>query len=103
MRLDTRAFGLAAGAVAAVLFTLCALAIAIAPGATMAFFGYMMHLDLSRVPPALTLANFVGGLVCWTVGTALVFGLAAVIYNRLAGTGAAAQAAGRPQPATQHI
>src|SRR5690606_11601930 len=31
MRLDSRAFGLAAGAVAAVLFTLCALAVAIAP------------------------------------------------------------------------
>lgn len=103
MRLDTRAFALAAGAVAAVLFTLCALAIAIAPGATMAFFGYMMHLDLSGLPPTLTLANFVGGLICWTVGTALVFWLAAAIYNRLVRTGSVAQAAGHPQPATQHV
>ena len=88
MRLDTRAFAFAAGITAAVLFTLCALALAIAPGATIAFFGYMVHLDLSALPAALTLGSFVGGLVGWTLGTAITFGLAALIYNRLIGAGA---------------
>jgi len=83
MRLDTRAFAIAAGTSAAVLFILCALAVAIAPGPTTAFFGYLVHLDLSALPRTLTAASFVGGLICWTLGTALTFGLAATIYNRL--------------------
>jgi hypothetical protein len=45
MRLDARAFGLAAGATAAVPFTICALAVAIAPGPTTAFAGYLIHMD----------------------------------------------------------
>jgi len=98
MRLDTRAFAIAAGATAAVLFTLCALAVAIAPGSTTAFFGYLVHLDLSALPRTLTFASFIGGLICWTVGTALAFGLAAAIYNRVIRIGPVAQAAGGPQP-----
>ena len=47
MELDARAFGLAAGSVAAALFTLCALAVAIAPVPTTAFVGSLIHLDLS--------------------------------------------------------
>jgi len=86
MRLDTRAFAIAAGTTAAVLFTLCALAVAIAPGPTTAFFGYLVHLDLSALPRTLTFASFIGGLICWTLGTALTFGLAATIYNRLIGS-----------------
>lgn len=39
MKLDARAFGLAAGATAAVLFLVCALAVAIAAGPTTAFAG----------------------------------------------------------------
>ena len=93
MRLDTRAFAFAAAIVAAVLFTLCALAVAIAPGLTIAVFGYMVHLDLSALPAALTPGSFVGGLVCWTLGTGLTFGFAAAIYNRLIGAGTRAQAA----------
>lgn len=83
MRLDARAFGVAAGATAAVLFTVCALAVAIAPGATTAFAGYLIHMDLSGMSRSLTLGNFVGGLICWAVGTALTFWLVAAIYNRL--------------------
>jgi hypothetical protein len=101
MRLDTRAFAFAAGMTAAVLFTLCALAVAIAPGPTTAFFGYLMHLDLSTLPMTLTLGSFVGGLVCWTLGTALTFGFAASIYNRLVTPGLRAQVAGHPTAAVR--
>jgi FtsH-binding integral membrane protein len=101
MRLDTRAFAIAAGTTAAVLFTLCALAVAIAPGATTAFFGYLVHMDLSALPRTLTFASFIGGLICWTAGTALTFGLAATIYNRLIRVGSVAPAAGHQEPAAQ--
>ena len=103
MKVDTRAFALAAGATAAVLFTICALAVAIAPGPTTALFGYLIHTDLATLPRTLTLASFVIGLIGWTLGTALTFGLAASIYNRLIGVGSATQATGSPQPTVQHL
>ena len=87
MKLDARAFAVAAGATAAVLFLLCALAVAIAPGPTTAFAGYLIHTDLSGMSRTLTFGNFVGGLICWAVGAALTFGLVAAIYNRLIGSG----------------
>jgi hypothetical protein len=85
MRLDTRAFAIAAGATAAILFLICALAIAIAPDATTAFAGQLIHADLSAMTRNLTLTTFVIGLVAWPLGAALSFWFAAVVYNRLAG------------------
>ena len=73
MKLDARAFGLAAGLTAGALFVICAIAVAIAPEATTAFAGHLIHVDLSGLSRSLTLGNFVGGLVCWTAGTALAF------------------------------
>jgi len=97
MRLDTRAFGIAAGTTAAVLFVLCSLAVAISPDPTTAFFGYLVHLDLSSLPRTLTFGSFIGGLVAWTAGTALAFGFSATVYNRLIARRAAAPlTAGQP-------
>jgi len=93
MRLDTRAFAIASGMTAALLFVLCATAVAIAPGPTTAFFGYIVHLDMSGMRRELTVASFIVGLIAWTLGTALTFGLAAMIYNRLIGPAAVKQAA----------
>jgi len=101
MRLNARAFGLAAGATAAVLFTACSLAVAVAPTATTAFFGHLIHMDLSGLPRTLTFSSFIGGLFAWTLGTALAFGLAAAIYNRLTGAGFAAPAATRHEAAAR--
>jgi hypothetical protein len=83
MRLDARAFGMAAGIVAAVLFTICGLAVALVPDQTTALAGYMMHMNGSVMARTLTLGSFVGGLIIWTLGTAIVFGATAAIYNRL--------------------
>jgi 2TM family of unknown function (DUF5676) len=85
MRLNAWALGLAAGATAGVLFILCALAVALAPGATTAFAGYLIHVDLSGMTRTLTFGSFVGGLICWTAGTSLTFWFTGVIYNRLTG------------------
>ena len=82
MTLDPRAFGLAAGAMAAVTFTICALVVAVAPGAPTAFFSYILHVDLTGLVRSVTVGNFVGGLLIWTIGLGIVFGVAAVFYNR---------------------
>jgi hypothetical protein len=100
MRLNARAFAIAAGATAAVLFILCALAVAIAPGATTAFAGYLIHADLSGLSRSLTFGNVVGGLILWALGTALAFWLVAVIYNRLMGVESPTPAT-EPKPAAQ--
>ena len=57
-------------------------------------------LDLSGMSRTLTIGSFVGGLVLWTLGTALVFGSVAAIYNRLVTQTAAVQrvTAGRSAP-----
>ncbi len=83
MKLNTGAFALAAGAVAAILFILCSIAVAVSPTASMQALSSLTHLTLAGVTPTITLGGFVFGLVCWTLGTALVFGGAAAIYNRL--------------------
>jgi hypothetical protein len=83
MSLNPRAFGLAGGLTAGVLFVLCAAAVAVAPGSTTALAGYLIHADLSTVTRTLTLGSFVGGLILWSVGTAFTFALAAWFYNRL--------------------
>lgn len=101
MRLDTRAFAIAAGLTAALLFTLCAAAVAIAPGPTTAFFGYITHLDMSGMRRELTVAAFIVGLIAWTLGAALTFGCVAMLYNHTVGPAAVKRAAARPQIALQ--
>jgi hypothetical protein len=83
MRLDPKAFALAGGIVAAVLFVVCAFAVAIAPEATTAVGGFLLHADLESFTRSLTWGNFVGGLLGWGLGTAMVFALVAALYNRL--------------------
>jgi hypothetical protein len=83
MRLDPRAFGFSAGLVAAALFILCALGVWLAPEATTAMFGMLIHADLSGIVRTLTPGSFLAGLICWTVGTGLTFAAVASLYNRL--------------------
>lgn len=82
MRLELRAFALAGGVTAAVLFTLCAGAVALAPEATTVFAGTLIHADLTGIMRKLTWSNFTVGLAAWSGGTALTFGLVAAAYNR---------------------
>jgi hypothetical protein len=81
--LDIRAFAWAGGLTAAALFVVCAAAVAVAPEATTALAGFLIHTDLSEFGRTLTWGNFVGGVMAWTVGTALTFALAAWLYNRV--------------------
>jgi hypothetical protein len=83
MRIDAKAFGIAAGAVAGVLFVLCSLAVAVSPDVTAAAFGGLTHLAMDGLARTPSWAGFVTGLVVWSVGTAAIFGTAAALYNRL--------------------
>ena len=89
MKLDTRAFAIAAALIAAALFLICVFFVAVAPEATTRFAGHLIHSDLSGITRSLTWGNFLGGLVCWTLGTGLVAAAVAGVYNRLAHAGAA--------------
>lgn len=101
MRLDARAFGTAAGTVAAVLFTICALAVAVAPDGTTGVASYLIHMDLSGMTRSMTFGRFVGGLVIWTLATAATFGSVAAIYNRLVVRAGAVQRVAAGRSATQ--
>jgi len=84
MTLDTRAFGLAAGAVAAALFTLCATAVAIAPDWTMSVSSTLLHVDLSGLASDISSTGYLVGLVAWGTATAGTVSVAASLYNRWA-------------------
>jgi hypothetical protein len=96
MQINSRAFGMAAGLTAAVLFLVCALFVAVAPDATTAFFGTLIHADLSAVTRPLSLGSFFIGLIAWTLGTGFTFGFAAAVYNRLLGVARVIPAEGHP-------
>lgn len=85
MKLRPSAFGLATGIVTAALYALCALAVALSPGATAAAFSYLMHVDLTGLVLPLTLGAYVGGAIGMSLGIGLVFGVAAALYNRIIG------------------
>lgn len=84
LRLDARAFGLAAGVTAAALFSICATAVAVAPAWSMAMATDLFHLDISGLATRITWGGYVGGVLAWGAGTALAFGSAALLYNRWA-------------------
>lgn len=94
MKLDTRAFAIAAAIVAAALFLICAFFVAVAPEQTTNFAGHLIHADLNGIMRSLTWGSFFGGLVCWTLGTGVVGAALAWVYNRLARVGAYADERG---------
>jgi 2TM family of unknown function (DUF5676) len=46
MKLNVRGFSIAVGAVIAAAFSVCAFFVAVAPEATAAFIGYLLHINL---------------------------------------------------------
>jgi hypothetical protein len=80
--LDSRAFGMAAGVVAGIVFTLCAFAVAIAPASTTAALSYMLHIDLTGLSRPLSWGGYFSGLLCVSFGVGLAFAAAGALYNR---------------------
>lgn len=99
MKLDGRAFGFAAAAVAAALWTVCAAGIAIAPHASIQFFSAITHLDLATLGRPVTWGNYVLGLISWSIAAGLAAGTAGTMYNRF--LTAPDTVAGAPERAAQ--
>ena len=83
MRFDTRALGIAAASVTAAAYTICALFVAIYPGATSAFFGYLFHVDLSNIARPLTWLSYFAGVIGLSLFVGFVVGLVGWLYNAL--------------------
>lgn len=80
--LNARAVGFAAGIVAATISALCAAALAVAPRATRALAGYLLHSDLSSVTPAVSWSSVVTSVIGWGLIAGVAFATAAALYNR---------------------
>ena len=83
MKLNVWAFGSAVGIAVAAAFTICAFFVAVAPEATAAFIGYLLHIDLSGVTRPVTWANYLAGVLAVGIWTALMAAVAAGIYNSM--------------------
>jgi hypothetical protein len=83
MRIESRAFGIAAGGVAALTYVACAVLVAVAPEATQAVFSYVFHVDLTTLSRSLSLLSFAVGLVVFSAFIGLCASLTAWLYNAL--------------------
>ena len=86
MRVNERRLGLAAGAIAALSYTLCALLVAVAPTATMSTFGFVLHLRIADLALEIGWASYVVGVGVFSVITAAHAWGIGWMYNRLAPT-----------------
>lgn len=57
---------------------------AVAPGSTAAFLGWVLHIDLGSMARNVTVSNFFGGLVAFSAFVGVCVGLTGSLYNRLA-------------------
>jgi hypothetical protein len=80
-KLNTRSLALATAIITALVYIACILFVAIAPKAAMAFFSYVLHMDLTNIARVITWGSFIVGLLFWTVGIALYTALIARLYN----------------------
>ena len=83
MGINTCALGFASGIVAAATFVVCGLMVAVAPGATSSFFGWVFHIDLSSLARPISVTSFVGGLIVYSFFVGVCVAAAAWLYNRL--------------------
>lgn len=81
--LRARSLFIATAVMSALAYIICVVFIAIAPQATIAFFGQILHADLSSIARSITFGSFIVGLVAWSLGTGLYAALIARFYNRL--------------------
>ena len=85
MKVDVRAAALAAGRIAALAYALCVAFCVLLPesivadGTTVYF-----HLDVTGLYRPIAWGSFIASLLGWGLGTAVVAGATAWLYNRLA-------------------
>lgn len=81
MKLNVWAFGIAVGTAIAAAFTICAFLVAVAPEATAAFIGYLLHINLFGLTRPITWASYFAGVIAVGIWTALWAAATAKIYN----------------------
>ena len=85
MRIDAKAFGLAAGLTAALVSAVCAAFVALAPSTAFFLLGTVTHMDVSALLPQVTWMDFLIGVFFWGLFFGLIFGFAAWLYDRMIG------------------
>ena len=81
MALNVRAFSIAVGTVIAAAFSVCAFFFAIAPEATAAFIGYLLHINLSGLTRTLSWSSYFAGVLALGAWAGLWAAIAAELYN----------------------
>jgi hypothetical protein len=81
MVLAPRSVAFAAGVTAVIVSTICAFLLAVAPSAATTLLGLAIHEDLSGLTPQVTWTSFGVALLFWGLGTGLVVGCAAWLYD----------------------
>jgi len=67
--------------VIAAAFTICAFFFAVAPEATAAFIGYLLHINLSGLARSITWASYFAGVLSVGIWAGLWAAVAAKLYN----------------------
>jgi len=83
LRLGVRSLFLATAITTGIAYLVCILFLTVAPQATMAFFSYVLHANLSGITRSVTWGSFIVGFFVWSVGTGLYAALVARLYNKL--------------------
>jgi hypothetical protein len=83
MKLKPKALLLASGIVAALSYVICGFAVAVAPDPTARFFSYVFHIDLTSLSRSISWGSLFGGIISFSIATAVLVGLTAWAYNRL--------------------
>lgn len=83
LRLSVRSLFLATAIASGIAYLVCVLFLTVAPQATMAFFSYVLHANLSGITRSVTWGSFIVGLLIWFVGTGLYAAFVARLYNKL--------------------
>jgi hypothetical protein len=87
MKLDVRAAAVAAGSIAALAYALCTAFCVLVPEPTVAYLTKVFfHIDVTGLYRQITWGGFIASLLGWGLGTAVMAGAAAWLYNRLART-----------------
>ncbi|MDP2604542.1 MAG: DUF5676 family membrane protein [Deltaproteobacteria bacterium] len=83
MKLEISSFGLAAGIVVAIAFTLCPAFVAVAPEATAEFIGYLLHINIAGLTRPISWVSYFAGVLGLGIWTGLWAAVAAKLYNLL--------------------
>jgi hypothetical protein len=84
MKLDVRAAAMAAGIIAALVYAICSAFCVLVPESTVVKFTTdFLHIDVTGLYRQITWWILVVGLLGWGMGTAVVAGSMACLYNRL--------------------